>query len=134
MAIAGEVSKIVDGGPIPVEVVRELSKDAFLKAVIHDGARIDTVAHYGRHIPAELRTALELGAVPDFDGVTCVDAGCGRKYGLEWDHRNPLANRGETSYANLDPRCKPSHWEKTQRDRKAGLLGGGHDSCAGPSP
>ena len=60
----------------------------------------------------------------DFDGVTCVDAGCGRKYGLEWDHRNPLANRGETSYANLDPRCKPSHWEKTRRDREAGLLGG----------
>jgi hypothetical protein len=41
-----------------------MAGDAFLKAVAHDGVRIETVAHFGRHISAELRTALELGALP----------------------------------------------------------------------
>ena len=39
----------------------QTAEDAFIKAVTHDGVRIGTVAHFGRHIPAELRTALELG-------------------------------------------------------------------------
>jgi len=126
-----EPCHLVGGGPIPVTLVRELSEDAFIKAVIHDGTRIDTVVHYGRHIKAELRTALELGAVPDFDGVSCIEAGCDRRYHLEWDHVDPRANRGPTSYANLEPRCYPHHREKTERDRRAGLLRG---IRAGPDP
>jgi len=47
-----------------VSWVREVAADAFLKAVIHDGVAIQTVAHFGRHIGAELRGALELGAPP----------------------------------------------------------------------
>jgi hypothetical protein len=118
----GEAAHIVGGGPLPVSVVRDLARDAFLKAVLHDGVRIDTVAHLGRHIKAELRTALELGAPPDFDGVTCSEAGCDRRHGLEWDHVDPKANWGPTSYDNLQPRCWPHHQEKTERDRQAGLL------------
>ncbi len=125
----GETCHILDGGPIPVWLARELSRDAFVKVVLHDGVAIHTVAHLGRHIPAELRTALELGPPPDFEGTTCVEAGCGRRRGLEWDHVDPVANRGPTSYDNLRPRCKPHHWEKTERDRKAGLLG---NARAGP--
>ena len=53
----GEPVHIVGGGPIPVDVVRDLAQDAFVKAVLHDGVKVDTVAHLGRHIPAELRTA-----------------------------------------------------------------------------
>jgi hypothetical protein len=120
---AGEVCHIVGGGPIPVSVARELAKDAFLKAVLHDGVNIHTVAHFGRHRPARLETALMLGAPPEFEGVTCTQIGCDRRYGLEWDHVDPHANGGETSLANLKPECKPHHWEKTERDRKAGLLG-----------
>src|SRR5207249_7141612 len=79
---AGEICRIQGGGPVPVSVARELlEEDAFLKVVLHDGTRIDTVAHVGRHIPATLRTALELGAPPDFDacaasrrGVTAATA------------------------------------------------------------
>jgi hypothetical protein len=97
-----------------------MAKDAFLKVVIHDGVKIHTVKHFGRHIPAELRTALELGSLPDLDGVICSEAGCDRRYGLEWDHDNPVANGGETSYVNLGPKCAPHHWDKTERDRKAG--------------
>jgi hypothetical protein len=116
----GEQCHIVGGGPIPVWLAREMTKDAFLKAALHDGVNIHTVKHFGRHIPAELRTALELGNPPDFDGVTCSEEGCDRRYGLEWDHDNPVANGDETSYQNLNPRCQPHHWDKTERDRKAG--------------
>lgn len=47
----GEPSHVVGGGPLPVSAVRRLSEDAFVKVVLHDGVRIDTVAHYGRHTP-----------------------------------------------------------------------------------
>ncbi len=120
---AGESCHLVGGGPVPVSVARAMAEDGFIKAVLHDGVRIDTVAHFGRHIKAELRTALELGPVPDFDGLECAD-GCGRRYGLQWDHVDPLANHGATSYDNLRPRCVPCHWEKTAVDRRAGLLNG----------
>jgi hypothetical protein len=118
----GEPCHIVGGGPIPVDVARELSEDAFVKAVLHDGVEIHTVAHFGRHIPAHLRTALELGAPPDFEGVKCSDEGCERRYGLQWDHVDPCANGGMTSFRNLQPLCTPGHFEKTERDRRAGLL------------
>jgi hypothetical protein len=119
-----EPCHIVGGGPVPVPLVRELSSDAFLKAVLHNGVQIETVAHFGRHIKAELRTALELGAPPEFNGITCSEAACDRRYHLEFDHVNPMANGGPTSYENLQPRCGPHHQEKTQRDQEAGLLQG----------
>ncbi len=118
----GETCHIVGGGPVTVGFARDIADDAFLKALAHDGVRIQTVAHFGRHIPAELRTALELGPPPGFDGVSCSLAGCDRRYGLEWDHIDPVAHNGPTSYENLRPTCKPHHWEKTERDRQAGLF------------
>ncbi len=118
----GELCHILGGGPIPVSLARELARDAFLKAVLHDGVDVHTVAHFGRHRPAALRTALELGGAPRFEGVECTD--CGRKYHLEWDHVDPCANGGVTSYANVKPRCPPCHDAKTERDRQAGLLRG----------
>jgi hypothetical protein len=133
-AHAGEPCHIVGGGRIPVWLAKEMARDAFLKAVIHDGIDIDTVAHIGRHVPAELRTALEVGAPPDFDGVTCCEEGCGRRHGLEWDHVDPVANRGPTSYKNLKPRCWPHHREKTERDRRAGLLDGAIDRLTERGP
>ena len=121
-AIDGEVCHIIGGGPIPVDVAKALAEDAFLKVVLHDGVNIHTVAHLGRHIPAHLRTALELGHPPQFEGATCSEPGCDRRYGLEWDHDDPVAHGGPTSYANLKPRCWPDHQVKTARDRAAGLL------------
>lgn len=116
----GEVCHILDGGPIPVAVARELAKDAFLKAALHDGVAIHTVKHFGRHQPAELRTALDLGPVPAFSGAQCAD--CGSRFGLEYDHVDPVANGGRTEYSNLKARCWRDHHDKTERDRKAGLL------------
>jgi 5-methylcytosine-specific restriction endonuclease McrA len=117
----GEVCRVVGGGPVPVELAHELGQDAFLKAVLHDGVVVHTVKHFGRHLPAELRTALDLGPVPAFTGAECAD--CGGHFGLEYDHVNPVANQGETSYDNLEARCWPDHQAKTDRDRRAGLLG-----------
>ena len=77
----------------------------------------------GRHIPAELRTALDLGPLPDLAGVSCTEPGCGRTYGLEWDHTQPIAACGPTSYDNLQPRCWPHHQQKTEHDRQVGLIG-----------
>lgn len=119
----GERCHIIGSGPVPVEVARAMADDAFLKVVVHDGVRIHTVKHFKRHLDAELRTALELGPAPAFEGLTCVEAGCERRYGLEIDHVDPVANRGPTSFDNLEPRCWPHHRAKTERDRRAGLLG-----------
>jgi 5-methylcytosine-specific restriction endonuclease McrA len=93
-----------------------------VKTLIHDGVRIETVKHFGRHIPAELRTALDLGGPPDFDGVICVD--CGTRHHIQYDHVDPVANGGPTTRANLSGRCWDCHELKTERDRQAGLLGG----------
>jgi hypothetical protein len=130
----GEPCHLLGGGLIPVGLARELAEDAFLKTVLHDGVNIHTVAHHGRHIPAELRTALELGPLPALDGVTCSDEGCERRYDLEWDHLDPVAHGGMTSYENLKPRCKPDHWHKTERDRAAGLLEPRAERARAPDP
>jgi hypothetical protein len=123
-AEAGESCHIIGGGPIPVALAQELGKDAFLKAVLHDGESIHTIAHFGRRYPAVLRTALMLGAPPDFTGPVCSEPGCDREYHLERDHIDPCANGGLTSYENLGTPCWPHHRHKTERDRKAGLLRG----------
>jgi hypothetical protein len=118
----GELCHIIGGGPIPVSLARELGRDAFLKAVLHDGVAIQTIAHFGRRYPAVLRTALMLGAPPEFEGPVCSEPGCDRRYHLERDHIDPCANGGKTSYENLASPCWPHHRIKTERDRKAGLL------------
>ncbi len=117
----GEPCHLVGGGPLPVEEARRLGEDAFVKAVLHDGVAIHSVKHFGRHLPAELRTALDLGPVPAFSGAQC--ARCGRRFGLEYDHVDPVAHRGPTSYGNLQALCWYDHRDKTERDRRAGLLG-----------
>jgi 5-methylcytosine-specific restriction endonuclease McrA len=66
---------------------------------------------------------LELG--PDLKGLTCTREGCDRRYHLQLDHIDPHAHGGATSFANLQGLCGPDHWDKTQRDRQAGLL---HDN------
>ena len=113
-------SHIVGGGPVPESRAREAARDGFIKAVLHDGTKVDTVVHYGRHIPAELRTVIELGDPPEFDGVTCVD--CGAQFQPEWDHHDPVANGGPTTRTNLKRRCHTCHTVKTEQDRLAGLL------------
>jgi hypothetical protein len=114
------VCHIVGGGPVAPSVVREAARDAFLKAVLHDGVDIKTVAHFGRYIPAELRTALDLGP-PPFEGKECVD--CGQTFRLQWDHDTPVVAGGVTSAENGKPRCYGCHAKKSDAERAAGLYG-----------
>jgi hypothetical protein len=118
----GEPCHIMGGGPISVSLAKELGRDSFLKAVLHDGTDIHTIAHFGRRYPAVLRTALDLGAPPEFNGNVCAAPGCDRTYHLQNDHIVPVANGGLTSYVNNQPLCPANHRIKTERDRKAGLL------------
>jgi hypothetical protein len=67
----GERCHLPGVGPVPVEVARRVAGDAFLKGVLIDGVEIVNVKHFGRHIPAEVRTALELGEPPALDGAVC---------------------------------------------------------------
>ncbi len=117
-----EPCHLIGGGPIPVGLAKELAEDAFVKVVLHDGKDVQRVLHPGRKLTAHLRTALDVGPVPAFSGRECID--CTRRYGLEYDHDDPVANQGPTSYANMKSRCHSCHAEKTERDRRAGLLGG----------
>jgi hypothetical protein len=120
----GELCHLVGVGPVAPSVVEELvAAGAFVKAVLHDGEQVTHVAHYGRHLTAAMRTARGIGPPPDFDGRRCAEEGCERRLGLETDHRVPVAAGGPTSGENLDDRCPPHHREKTERDRRAGLLG-----------
>ena len=54
----GEVCEIPGVGPVNVNWVRGLLGDAFLTAVVKKGKDIRTVAHLGRHVRAEVQTAL----------------------------------------------------------------------------
>lgn len=76
-----EVCHVIGGGPVPVSVVREAAIGAFVKVALRDGTKVDTIVHYRRHIPAELRTVLELGDPERLDGAVCVEEGCDRRYG-----------------------------------------------------
>jgi hypothetical protein len=136
----GEPCHIIGGGPIPVTLAKELGRDAFLKAVLHTGTELHTIAHYGRRYPAVLRTALDLGAPPDLNGTVCAAPGCDRRYHLQDDHINPVANGGQTTYLNNQKLCPPDHRNKTARDHKNGLLRrtkpppGPNPNKGGPNP
>ena len=107
-ALPGETCEIPGVGPVSVEWVRELLGDAFLTVVIKKGKDITTVAHLGRHIPAELRTALIVG------GRECDVEGCNNRGYLELDHKHDHAKRGPTSWWNLHWLCYIHHQRKTR--------------------
>ena len=116
----GERCMVRGAGPVPLEQVRTaVALGAFVKAVVRDGTDIRAVKHYGRRRPAELVTALEARAVVRDGDVICDEEGCDQALGLEWDHVQPVAAGGPTTYENLEPRCRPHHREKSRRDQAA---------------
>src|SRR5262249_61153576 len=57
--VDGERCEIPGVGPVNVGHVRDyVLGDAFLTAIIKKGRDITTVAHLGRHVPTEVRTAM----------------------------------------------------------------------------
>ena len=105
--LPGERCEIPGVGRVSVEWVRDLLGDAFLTAIIKDGTDIKTVAHFGRHINAKLRTALMV------QGRECDIEGCGARGYLEIDHAHDHAKRGPTSLCNLGWLCPHHHRLKT---------------------
>ncbi|MGH2809314.1 MAG: DUF222 domain-containing protein [Actinomycetota bacterium] len=114
----GEVCEIPGVGPIPVATARTLAADAFIAAILSDGADIKAVAHLGRNIPSKLRTAL-LARDPK-----CVVPGCEETRRLEIDHITPVAKGGETRLDNLARLCVWHHYLKTHQGyRLSGIPG-----------
>jgi hypothetical protein len=107
--IDGETCEIPGVGPVSVAWVRQLLGTAFVTAIVRKGKDITTVAHFGRHIPAELRTAMIVS------GRECSIEGCsGREY-LELDHCEiDHAKNGPTAWFNLAWLCSIHHTRKTQ--------------------
>ena len=107
-ALPGETCEIPGVGPVNAQFVRDLLGDAFVTVVIKKGKDITTVAHLGRHIPAELRTALIVA------GRECNVEVCHNRGYLELDHSHPVAKGGLTSWSNLRWLCYLHHKRKTQ--------------------
>ena len=105
---AGETCRLAGAGPVSVATAESLLGEALLDVVVTNGVDVATVAHYGRTVPAALRTAL---AVRD---PHCVVPGCGESRLLEVDHwRVPFAKGGPTSLDNLARVCRHHHRKKT---------------------
>ena len=114
--VDGGVCEIPGVGPVSVEWVRELLGSAFLTAIVKKGKDIVTVAHLGRHVPAEIQTALIVS------GRECDVAGCNLRGYLERDHVHDHAHGGPTAYWNLGWLCywhhrlKSAGWQLGERD------------------
>jgi hypothetical protein len=93
-------------GPVPVEeALGAILAGAFVKVVARRGVDITKVAHVGRRLPAELKTA-----VFERDGYACVRPGCGAAQHLEVHHyRVDFARGGATAYWNLATVCSRDH-------------------------
>jgi len=106
--LPGEICEVVGVGPVPVEVALDFDADPFIKAVIRDGTDIETVVHYGRHVPAELLTALEA------QGRRCAVPGCSNHAYLQVDHAHlDYAAGGPLAIWNAQFLCPFHHRHKT---------------------
>jgi hypothetical protein len=107
--LPGERCEIPGVGPVNARWVRDLLGEAFVTAIVRKGKDVTTVAHFGRHIPAELRTAMIVS------GRECSIEGCpGREY-LELDHCEiDHAKGGPTAKWNLAWLCAIHHRRKSR--------------------
>ncbi|MDQ1462141.1 MAG: hypothetical protein QOI08_3625 [Actinomycetota bacterium] len=103
-------------GPVNAAWVRELLGSAFLTAIVTRGKDILTVAHLGRHVPAEIQTALIVS------GRECDIARCHHRGYLERDQVRDHAQGGPTAFWNLGWLCywhhrlKSAGWQLGERD------------------
>ena len=107
--LAGERCEVPGVGPVSVTWARSLLGDGLVEVLVHDGVDITTYASTTRTVPRSIRTALSAR------DQTCVVPGCGRRRGLQIDHRHPYADGGPTSWDNLNLLCELHHDHKTHR-------------------
>ena len=93
-------------GPVSVDdAIGAILAGAFVKVVVRDGVDITRVAHSGRHLPAELKTA-----VFERDDQRCVRPGCGATQHLQVHHyRVEHARGGPAASWNLATVCRHDH-------------------------
>lgn len=99
----GETCEIEGIGPVPVAVVTEMAKDAFLAAVVKKGVDIRSVVHLG-HDP----TALQRSALIARDRH-CAVPGCDVTHGLESHHVKPWEDTHQTRLDDLARVCSHHH-------------------------
>ena len=114
----GETCEIAGVGPIPVTVAKAMSVDAFYAAVITRGTDIVNVAHLGRTVTAEQRTALQLR------DPTCVIPGCTTSTGLEIDHTTSATGWADTRRTTLDQLARLCHHHHQQKTHHGYTLTG----------
>jgi hypothetical protein len=103
-----EICEIEGIGPVSVEAATELLSEASLRYIIREGFDIKTVTTPTRDVPAAIEAAL---LVRD---RTCGRPGCGKRLGLEVDHRVvDFGDHGPTELDNLVRLCPQCHDLKT---------------------
>ena len=103
-----EICEIEGIGPVSVEAATELLSEASLRFVIREGFDIKTVTKSTRDVAACIEAAL---IVRD---RTCARPGCGKRFGLETDHREvDFGDDGPTELDNLVRLCPQCHDLKT---------------------
>jgi hypothetical protein len=103
----GELCEIEGIGPVSVEAANELIGEGGLQFLVKDGVDIRTVTSTRRAIPQRVAAAL---VVRD---RTCA-AGCGKRLGLQGDHRLvDFGEDGPTELDNLARLCPECHALKT---------------------
>jgi hypothetical protein len=105
----GEELCEIDGiGPVSIDAVTELLGEGSAQFLLRSAKEIRSVTSVSRHAAQRLTMAL---LVRD---RACAVPGCGKRLGLESDHREvDFAKGGETSLANLARLCAPHHRMKT---------------------
>lgn len=114
-------SHIPGVGPVAEETLRRHARDAIVSVVLHQGKEFRTIRRWSRTMPVEIATVLEIGDPPDFAGRRC--ARCGGRWRLQSDHDDPHTHGGQMCIENINPLCPACHAEKTDEDRRKGLLG-----------
>ena len=103
-----ELCEIEGIGPVSVEAATELLSESSLRYIIRQGFDIKTVTKPTRDVAAAIEAAL---LVRD---RTCAVPGCGKRLGLERDHRGvDFRHHGPTELDNLVRLCPEHHHLKT---------------------
>ncbi|MDE3204466.1 MAG: DUF222 domain-containing protein [Acidobacteriota bacterium] len=112
--IEGELCEIPGVGPIPVSLIHDLMANGllFISALLTKSQQVVGVYRQRRRPDAHQRTAL------DFLYPTCAAAGCDRRAGLDYEHREDWAKTSYTVYDLMDRLCWFHHQQKTHHGWK----------------
>lgn len=108
-------------GPVSAETLRAQAREAIVSVVLYSGKDLVKIRRWSRSMPVEIATVLEIGEPPHFAGRRCRR--CASRFRVQGDHVDPHTHGGEMCIDNIQDLCPPCHAEKTEDDRRRGLLG-----------